>query len=148
MLWKRKRFPQYSQARERPSGSTAAIEVKEKSVGLLAGGLEADLGVEVNSEELFAGVSALCDCFSGGVADSALVGVTLLLSLVLLLLLLLLLLLVLLLLLLLLGTMEGVPIFVAGGGLLLGLVNGGVSFLGDGEGLPLAADPGLVVPAS
>lgn len=70
----------------------------------------------------------------------------LLLSLVLLLLLLLLVLL--LLLLLLLDAAEGVLMFVTDAGLLLGLVNGGVSFLGDGEGLPLAADPGLVVPAS
>lgn len=104
----------------------------------LEGGLDADLGVELSSSELlFAGVSASWDCFSGVESDSARGDVSLLLSLVLLLLLLLLLL----------DPMEDPVIFVAGGVLLLGLVKGGDSFLGEGEGLPLAA-PGLVVPAS
>lgn len=56
------------------------------------------------------------------------------------------LLLLVLLLLLLLNIKEGARLTDVGR-LLVGLVNGGVSFLGEGEELPLAA-PGLVVPAS
>lgn len=123
----------------RPSGSADKESLLRGSSDDLEGGLDADLGVELSSSELlFAGVSASCDCFSGVESDSARGDVSLLLSLVLLLLLLLLLLL---------EPMEDPVIFVAGGVLLLGLVKGGDSFLGEGEGLPLAA-PGLVVPAS
>lgn len=103
--------------------------------------MDADLGVDVRSTELFAGVSANCDCFSGGVTDCGLcelVGVKLLLLLVLLLLLLL-------------WILDVVDNETGGGGggggLLFGLVKGGVSFLGERDELPFAA-PGLVVPAS
>lgn len=121
----------------RPSGSADSESLLRGSSDDLEGGLDADLGVELSSSELlFAGVSAIWDCFSGVASDSARGEVSLLLSLVLLLLLLLLL-----------DPMEDPVIFVAGGVLLLGLVKGGDSFLGEGEGLPLAA-PGLVVPAS
>lgn len=121
----------------RPSGSADKESLLRGSSDDLEGGLDADLGVELSSSELlFAGVSASWDCFSGVESDSARGDVSLLLSLVLLLLLLLLL-----------DPMEDPVIFVAGGVLLLGLVKGGDSFLGEGEGLPLAA-PGLVVPAS
>lgn len=122
----------------RPSGSADKESLLRGSSDDLEGGLDADLGVELSSSELLlAGVSASWDCFSGVESDSARGDVSLLLSLVLLLLLLLLLL----------DPMEDPVIFVAGGVLLLGLVKGGDSFLGEGEGLPLAA-PGLVVPAS
>lgn len=135
------------------------MAVREKSVGLLEGD-GAARGVVVMSRDVSRGEVSMIGCTVfgsdvGGVDDcdlgvGDLVFMLLLFVLLLLLLFLLLLLLLLLVVLLLLFNMSGGAKLTGGGCrlLLLGLVNGDVSFLGEGEEeLPFVA-PGLVVPAS